>query len=331
MQFNVYQKEDLEKLISHREGETKLGEEILVGFDHIDALSDCPADFVIFGVAEDVGPRANCGRGGADSGWNAFLTKFLNTQDNQFLRGQQCLLLGVLETKNLEGQGSTNLKKLRATVRKIDEKVVEIVSLINHAGKIPILIGGGHNNAYGLIKASSQFHQKAINVVNMDPHADYRALEGRHSGNGFSYAKHEGHLDQYVILGLQENYNSQTMLAKMATDGVNYISFESIKLKNELTFDQAIDLCKKTIQGNYYGVELDLDSVEGFPTSAQTPSGFSANEARKYVYQMAQSEQLSYLHLPESAPSLVEGSEHQVGKLLSFLVTDFIKGYNSRD
>ena len=34
--------------------------------------------YVIFGIPEDIGPRANLGFGGADKGFHAFLTKFLN-------------------------------------------------------------------------------------------------------------------------------------------------------------------------------------------------------------------------------------------------------------
>jgi formiminoglutamase len=39
-----------------------------------------------------------------------------------------------------------------------------------------------------------------VNAINFDAHSDFRILEGRHSGNGFSYAYEEGFLKKYFIL-----------------------------------------------------------------------------------------------------------------------------------
>jgi formiminoglutamase len=47
-----------------------------------------------------------------------------------------------------------------------------------------------------------------VNAINFDAHSD-RILEGRHSGNGFSYAYEEGFLKKYFIFGLHENYTSK--------------------------------------------------------------------------------------------------------------------------
>ena len=45
-------------------------------------------------------------------------------------------------------------KKLSELVDKIDKEVSHIIANIVKAGKIPIVIGGGHNNAYGNIKGN---------------------------------------------------------------------------------------------------------------------------------------------------------------------------------
>jgi formiminoglutamase len=39
-----------------------------------------------------------------------------------------------------------------------------------------------------------------VNAINFDAHSDFRILEGRHSGNGFSYAYEEAFLKKYFIL-----------------------------------------------------------------------------------------------------------------------------------
>ena len=162
-----------------------------------------------------------------------------------------------------------------------------------------------------------------MNCINLDPHADFRPLERRHSGNGFSYAKAHGFLDKYSIVALHENYNSQSMIDQMKEDGVNYSSFE-------LSFEEAIKKGLAKIKKSPYGVELDCDSIQDFPSSAQTPSGISANQARYYIHEADKHKNAWYLHLPEAAPSLVKDSEEQVGKLLAYLVSDFIKGKGSQ-
>jgi arginase family enzyme len=39
-----------------------------------------------------------------------------------------------------------------------------------------------------------------VNAINFDAHSDFRILEGRHSGNGFSYAYEEGFQKNILFL-----------------------------------------------------------------------------------------------------------------------------------
>ncbi|MEQ8623794.1 MAG: formimidoylglutamase [Vicingaceae bacterium] len=325
MEINLLEKVDLQKLVSKRDGETKLGEKVLCGGEYLlDNLSDCPAQFVVFGIPEDAGPRANLGKAGANSAWNAFLPKFVNVQHNQFLEGESILLVGAFDFTQLEGYGSSNLSKLRSLVAKIDDVISEFVEQVARAEKIPIAIGGGHNNAYGMLKGTSNALGKAINCINLDPHADYRELEGRHSGNGFSYAKKNGFLADYFVSCLHESYNSQQLLDKMNADGVNYNFWDAV-LRDEITFDDAIMEGFNAVKASTFGVELDCDSIQDFPSSAQSPNGISTDQARKFILQVASYKNAAYLHLPEAAPDLVIDSRDQVGKLLAYLVSDFVK------
>lgn len=323
MAFFISKKVELEQLVSLREGETKLGENIQVE----KAIKDSSARFVLLGIPEDIGPRANCGRGGSDSAWRAFLPKFLNVQESNTLNGEDILLLGAFDFSTLDR--ATTLEQQREQVSIIDDEVTELIQQIVQVNKIPLVIGGGHNNAYGLLKGTSIAKNQNINCINLDPHADFRAIEGRHSGNGFSYAKKEGYLEKYSIVGLHENYNSQNMVDQLIRDGIDFSTYESIFLRNELQFNDAINKALHFVKDDTYGVELDCDAIEHFPSSAQTPSGISALQARQYIHMAASNKNAAYLHLPEAAPSLVANSSEQVGKLLSYLVSDFIRAKNS--
>lgn len=327
MNFNLLEKEDISQYTFLRDGEQKIGETILAGADYmLDNLKDCSAKFIVFGICEDVGPRANGGRGGSDTAWKPFMSKFLNIQETNELNGSSILMLGTFDFSDIEGYEFGSLKTLKKIVATIDDSISSIVEFIVSAGKIPIVIGGGHNNSYGLLKGSSKALGHSINCVNLDPHADYRKLEGRHSGNGFSYAKAEGFLDKYSIIGLHENYNSKEMIDRMENDLIDYSTFEAIFLRNEIDYEDAITISLTFVSASAFGIELDCDAIENFPSSAQTPTGISALQARKYIYQAARLQNATYLHIPEAAPALVENSEDQVGKLLSYLVSDFVRG-----
>ncbi len=323
MKLNFIENSDLENLLKKRKGEIKLGEKLnYLNKKTWDDLESTPAKYVILGVEEDLGPRANLGNGGSDKGWKSFLKAFLNIQHNSFLRAEEVLILGsVIPNSSL----NLDLDELRKEVEKLDDYLSPIIQKIVEASKIPIVIGGGHNNCYPLIKGSSLAKKESINCINCDPHADFRPLEGRHSGNGFSYAKSENYLSEYNIIGLHENYNSSAMLHEMKTEKVAFYSYEDIFIRSKISFEEAIHKSLRSLSKSNFGIELDMDAIEGFPASAETPSGISPREARQYISICGAHKNATYLHLPEAAPSDNSHQQTQAGKMLSYLVSDFIK------
>jgi formiminoglutamase len=324
MELELLNRESLDKLIGFRKSETKLGEQLLiVNSFTVEDLKASVAKFVLIGISEDIGPRANLGKAGAAAAWDAFLPKFVNMQSNRYLNGNECVVLGKLSLNQL--CQTEQLDDLRTATEAMDDVVTKALLIIYKAGKIPIIIGGGHNNSYNNIKALALANQeKAINCINLDPHADFRALEGRHSGNGFSYAHTEGYLKKYAIVGLHEGYNSESMLTELDRKGIDYSTFETIFIREEVTFKTAINNALMIVNQSLYGIEIDLDTVENVASSAQTPSGISVTDARRFAHTAANSSNAAYLHLCEAAPSLSQQPD-QIGKLLAYLATDFIK------
>ena len=314
--FEYFNSENLSQLFSVREGEEKLGQKVRVNSTPI----DLNGKFVIIGVAEDIGPRANLGFAGAEAGFNAFITRFLNVQSNRFLNGSEIVVYGVVRSS--ETFSNSDLVELRNTVEQLDHLLEEVLQVVFSSGGIPIVIGGGHNNAYPIIKAYSHVNQKKIDVLNIDPHADFRKLEGRHSGNSFSYAMQEGALGKYTVLGLHQSYNSESMLQDLEKQGVDFTFFEDYIDDKELFYR---DLFK--FEDKQFGLEIDMDTIKQMPSSAYTPSGFSVEEIRRALRFLANSSKVVYLHLPEAAPQN-EREATFVGKVITYLVTDFIKKYS---
>ncbi len=321
---------------SVREGETKLGQvlECLVDFKELKNYSQ---RFVLLGIEEDVGVRANSGKAGAAGCWEETLKALCNVQANAFFPSNELLIAGSLapwalmeEAKALDQAKDADLAVLRQLTGKIDELLIPLVQSIVHSGKVPIFIGGGHNNAYGNIKGSTLALNQPISCLNIDPHADFRKTEGRHSGNGFRYAFQEGILERYAVWGLHESYNNQEMLELFHEEPeLHYQTFEDLLHKDFVETDR---LYKDTLQWlghDACGLELDLDSIEGFPVSALNGSGFSINEVRHYVRTMAALKMPVYFHICEGAPEHASTSSERLlsGKRIASLLTDFVKAY----
>ena len=259
----------------------------------------------------------------------------LNTQSNAFTHANRVAILGCLDfekqqnkIEKLDQNKRKDITKARKLVSKIDASVTFLVSQIISAGKIPIIIGGGHNNAYGNIKGSTLALKKPLNAVNFDAHHDFRSEEGRHSGNGFSYALAEGFLKKYFIFGLHENYISDQVYNTInKLKSVQYNTFEAIAVRKELKFKSEMQNALNHVSNSYFGLEIDCDAIANIPSSAMTPSGFSVNQARQFVNLFGSHENVTYLHICEAAPTAE--TETQVGKLISYLITDFIRAHGS--
>ncbi|UVD79789.1 formimidoylglutamase [Myroides albus] len=341
--LKLLSKSELISLTNFRNGEIKFGERIRLLESPScweEELKTHESKYVVLGIPEDIGVKANLGRPGADSAWQTFLSSFLNIQHNRFCKGSWITILGHLnfeqelkEAALLDASIKEQRKRLFELVQIIDKEVSHIISKIVAANKIPIVIGGGHNNAYGNIKGSALAKGKAINAINFDAHTDFRPLEGRHSGNGFSYAFEEGFLKNYFIFGLHENYTSKSVFSeiKAHAERVKYNTFEQIRIRKEKSFETELVTAQKHIEYAPYGIEIDLDAIPLVASSAISPAGFSSEKLRQFIHFFGKSKNVTYLHICEGAPSLdFPTNNHLVGKLIAYLVTDFIKSNSEK-
>lgn len=333
--FTFYSQSDINTLVNPREGETKLGQQVqtLEADNDLDQeLKNTSARFVILGVPEDIGVRMNYGNGGAHTSFTPALTAFLNIQENQFLKGEDILLLGHLDfLQEVENFDAKDRAAGDVLVQQIDKELSLVISRIVAAGKIPIVIGGGHNNAYGNIKGLSEGKNAPVNAINLDAHTDLRRLEERHSGNGFSYAIEHGYLERYFMFGLHENYTPQYIFEEMYKNPkIDYNTFEDLAIYQTLDFNEQLERAQQFVGTTAYGIEIDLDCIQYFPSSAMTPTGFDPQQARRFVFEMGKNQHASYLHICEGAPSVLKDkiAYTQVGKFISYLITDFIKSKN---
>jgi formiminoglutamase len=345
--FKFYSKEDILSLTKVRRFETKVGERLRylkTDGEWPEVVQQSKAKYVLIGIPEDIGVKANYGTGGTATAWLSFLSSFLNNRSNDFLPGDNILLLGHFDfgdIKFLIESYAYNPEELveayRHAVNIVDEEVENMMKVIAAANKIPIVIGGGHNNAYPIIKGVAKGLHKIgtlplaqINCVNLDAHTDYGPAEGRHSGNGFKYAEEDGYLGKYCMIGVHENNISQSVLMDIHNNPfIDYITFEEIFIHERKNFIQAIAHATGFTEDSLTGIELDLDCIENVLSSAATPSGITTLQARQYINFAATDAKVAYLHICEGATQLADGKkDDSTGKLISYLVSDFVKAHS---
>ncbi len=339
--LEIYAQDEILRRTKRRHGEVKIGERVATVQDTENweqGLKASTARFVVMGIPEDIGVRANYGRGGAYAAWKPSLDFLINMQSNDFLRGDEMLVLGhvrcgdlMAEADKLNYKLESDIHTARELVSEVDARVQGIIQAVVTAGKIPIVVGGGHNNAYPLISGSHAALQKDIHVINCDPHSDMRPLQGRHSGNGFHYAWEAGYLQKYAVFGLHESYNiySALELFRAHPDRLTFESYDDIFVRESIHYFDALKRCMDFVSGAPCGIEIDLDSIQNVPVSARTPSGMLPVDVRRFVWHCAENLPAAYLHIAEGAPVLAHKQvDNKTGKLVAYLITDFVKGMN---
>lgn len=317
--LELYERATIAALLNQREGEVKLGTQVAL-FSGWEQLKNSPVSFVLLGIPEDIGVRANYGIAGASTAWAPALKALLNIQSTDFLSGQSLMILGHF---NFKAPESSRISELENRVSEIDEAVAPVIQKIIEAGKTPIIIGGGHNNAFPILKGCAMGFKKPMNVLNIDAHADLRPTLGRHSGNGFSYALQHGYLQQYAIFGLHQNYNNAAILAEIKENPkVNAVFFDEL-LSNGLSHSDALKPLIENL-GDETGLEIDLDCIENVLSSAFTPSGFQINDIRRIILQSKK--KFAYMHVCEGATAMEDGrTSTATAKTIAYLISDFIK------
>src|ERR1700741_4280067 len=146
--LKLYDSKTIKDITRKRSQETKIGEKVQVISNFPEDLLSSAAKYVLLGLPEDVGVRANFGRGGTQTAWKPALENILNLQNNSFLAGEEIIVLGHIDfedvmkkAEHLNAKEKNNIEYLRKLVEFIDARVYEVIKHIIIAGKIPIIIG----------------------------------------------------------------------------------------------------------------------------------------------------------------------------------------------
>lgn len=107
-----------------------------------------------------------------------------------------------------------------------------VASLLG-AGQLPLLLGGGHETAWGSFQGLVAARPSArIGILNLDAHFDLRRAARASSGTPFAqmadWQQARGHAFDYLCLGIAEPANSAALFDTAAALGVDWTLDEAI-------------------------------------------------------------------------------------------------------
>jgi formiminoglutamase len=154
---------------------------------------------VLIGFPQDEGVRRNGGRPGAAEAPRAVRHWLYRLTPWDASTGADLARLGLLDLGDLRTEGGLEASQ---------EALGEVVAAVLTAGGLPVVLGGGHETAYGHYLGYARAG-RVVGVINLDAHLDVRPFppgQG-HSGSPFRQAlEHPTHGlpgDLYCCLGAQ--------------------------------------------------------------------------------------------------------------------------------
>lgn len=153
------------------------------------------------------------------------------------------------------------------TMEQLQQSLSEAVERVIALNLFPIVIGGGHETAFGHymgLKKGLPEQTKKLGVVNFDVHFDLRPYQktGPNSGTGFRQMhdmnKENDDFFKYLVLGIQEHSNNLNLFDFVAKS--DHIQFLTSQELFRMTFQQAsqwVDAHTADMEKIYLTIDMD--------------------------------------------------------------------------
>lgn len=261
--------------------------------------------FAILGFESDSGIDLNKGRVGASKGPKAIRSAMSGLPCN-FHQSVRIYDAGNIYIDNIE---------LAEAQESLGQAVDKILSL----GLFPILIGGGHEIAYGHYQGIFE-HLKAeekkpkIGVINFDAHFDFRPYKDTgSSGTMFRQIKdlNESHdMDfSYLVLGIQRHGNTTDLFNFAKESKTQYVLAEDIKHKDFYLLFEKIDDFIRDKDHIYMTICSDVFATAFAPgVSAPQPLGVDPEKVIKLIRYILSTEKVVSFDIAEVSPRFDQDS-----------------------
>jgi formiminoglutamase len=310
--------------LPRRPDDPRLGE--VVEFWRDGAPDLRPGRPVLIGFPQDEGVRRNGGRVGAAEAPREIRRWLYRLVPWDCETDRDLAALGLLDLGNVRIDG--DLEQTQAALG-------EVVGAVLRAGSVPVVLGGGHETAYGhylgYVAAGLP-----VGVVNIDAHLDVRPLiDGKgHSGSPFrQMMEHPTHAlpgRRYVCLGVREQATSREHWRYAQAIGC------VIHFGNKMGFliDEQLLKAFKQLRseecGTYLSIDADAVRVADVPgVSAPSPVGFDGEVVIFAARSAGGTAGVTSLDLVEINPRL--DRDGQSARWAALVVWNFLVGLAGRE
>ncbi|MHA1479932.1 MAG: formimidoylglutamase [Candidatus Thorarchaeota archaeon] len=296
-------------------------ESIDLSQDKIEELTVGAKGYCFLGFCCDTGVERNQGRIGASKGPSSIRKEMANLSCS-FSKDTQLFDAGDIYCT------SKDLSSAQADLS-------EAVRILRSKGYFPIVLGGGHELAFGhymgiansLIDngASIQLPNKpSLGIINFDAHLDLRPYEnGPNSGSMFTQIAdfcQEGDMRfSYMCVGVQRYGNTVSLFKRADQLGANYIFAKDISENTLQEVKDRIRLFLDEHEHIYLTICTDVISSAYAPgVSSPQPFGLLPETALTLIKQVAGSEKVASFDIAEVSPRFDE--DNRTAKLTAIIV-----------
>ncbi len=290
-----------------------------------DEAAITPGRAVLLGFPQDEGVRRNGGRTGAAEApneirrWLRRLTPW-DCQANLSLVDPPALDLGNT--------------RIAAELEESQAALGEIVAAVLQRGAIPIVLGGGHETAFGHYLGYVATH-RPVGIINLDAHVDLRPLlDGKgHSGSPFRQAlEHGTHPlagEHYICLGAQPHSVSRLHWRYACQHGCTIRWGDEVRHCLGQSFRDLVGQLSAAGCSVYVSIDADVvRTADVMGVSAPNSLGLSGAEVAACARVAGSLPHVSSLDLVEINPRL--DRDHQSARWGALVVWNFLAGLASR-
>lgn len=192
---------------------------------------------------------------------------------------------------------------------------------------LPIAIGGGHDIAYGHVKAiiSSVPKGSKIGIINFDAHFDLRQVDGKaNSGTPFGQLLSENaDALEYMVLGIQQSANTRELYDKARSLNVRFIENYTCQDKHWEKIEMALHNFNSEVDYLYITIDMDGFSSAYAPgVSAPSPLGFTPYFVLKCLNYIFKTRKVISCDIAEVSPTYDQDNmtSNLAARLVDFMV-----------
>lgn len=267
----------------------------------------------LLGFASDEGVERNHGRPGAAEGPAALRAAL----GSLALHHEHVLYdAGTITTQGTDLESS-------------HERLSDAVEALSRAGHLPIILGGGHETAFGSHRGAFRA-QGPLNIINLDAHFDLRTADVPTSGTPFKQISElVGHEDfNYTVAGISRPNNTKILFDEAASLGVTVtLDEELLAMTPDELHTHAKQLCAGT-SPIHLSIDLDvLPAAQAPGVSAPAGLGVDLRIIRDLAVTIASTGRLALVDVVELNPSF--DLDSRTAKLAARLIDDIVSAHVS--